>query len=151
MTSWLWLAPEAVNRGLIKCSIVLGLLAERQSHLGPSPRLLVDNLRPFVGSARQVRKRPKVISYSAMTMGHGHPSLRISLVKDAIDVVVRRLSVLPSSLKVEKLRATAEECVRVVDGWNVSPPATKESAKLMRRVLKLHVAVGKIERPVPET
>jgi|HubBroStandDraft_1064217.scaffolds.fasta_scaffold761176_1 hypothetical protein len=86
-----------------------------------------------------------------MTMGHGHPSLRISLARDAIDVVVRRLSILPSSVKVEKLRAAAEECVRVVDGWKVSPPGTKESAKLMMRVLKLHVAVGRIERPVPET
>jgi hypothetical protein len=79
----------------------------------------------------------------------GHPSLRISLAQDAIDVVVRRLSALPSSLKIEELRATAEECVRVVNGWEVSPPAPKESEKLMRRVLKLHVAVGKIERPVP--
>jgi hypothetical protein len=96
-----------------------------------------------------VRKRAKVTSYSAMMMGH--PSLRVSLAKDAINVVVRRLSALPSSLKVEELLATAEECVRVVDGWKVSPPAPKESEKLMRRVLKLHVTVGKIERPVPRT
>ena len=69
-----------------------------------------------------MRKAAKVTGYSAMAMGH--PSLRISL-------------------------AMAEECIRVVDGWKVSPPAPKDSEKLMRRVLKLHVAVGKIERPVP--
>jgi hypothetical protein len=84
-----------------------------------------------------------------MTMGH--PSLRISLVNDAIDVVVRRLSALTSSPKVETLLATAEECGRVVDGWKISPPAPKESERLMRCVLKLHIAVGKIERPVPGT
>jgi hypothetical protein len=84
-----------------------------------------------------------------MTMGP--PSLRISLVKDAIDVVVRRLSSLLSSPKVEPLLATAEDCGRVVDRWKVSPPAPKESERMMRCVLKLHVAVGKIERPMPGT
>jgi hypothetical protein len=74
------------------------------------------------------------------------PSLRLFRVKDAIEVVVRRLSALPQSVAVEELRLKIEESRREADGWKVSPPNAEEPERLMRRVLKLHVEVAKVER-----
>jgi hypothetical protein len=78
-------------------------------------------------------------------------SLRLFRVKDAIDVVVRRLSGLPRSSEVEQLRLKIEESRREADAWNISPPMAEERDRLMRRVLKLHVEVAKVERQIPGT
>lgn len=75
-----------------------------------------------------------------------HPSRQLSLVRSPIDVIVRRLSALPSSPRVEELRLKAEECLREVDGWLASPPTAEELNRLMRRVLKLHTDVARLER-----
>jgi hypothetical protein len=75
-----------------------------------------------------------------------HPSRRLALVVDAIEVVSRRLSALPASREVEALRARATECRRETDTWRTSPPAAAERDKLMKRVLNLHVEVAKLER-----
>jgi hypothetical protein len=65
---------------------------------------------------------------------------------DAIDVVVRRLSALPASAEVKDLRHRIEESLREADRSRVSPPSPEELERLMRRVLRLHVEVAKLER-----
>jgi hypothetical protein len=74
------------------------------------------------------------------------PSRRLALVKDAIEIVVRRLSALPASPEVEELRTRAQDYLREADGWSTSPPTVEERERLMKRVLKLHVEVAKLER-----
>ena len=78
-------------------------------------------------------------------------SRRRSAVKQAIDVVVRRLSALPTSPEVEALQQQAEKYLREADAWTASHPVAQEKERLMKRVLKLHVEVAKLERQGPET
>jgi hypothetical protein len=73
-------------------------------------------------------------------------SRRLSLVSDAIEVVLRRLSALPPSPEAEELRAKAEQYQRGADGWKVSPPAAEERDRMSKGVLNLHVEVAKLER-----
>ena len=75
------------------------------------------------------------------------PTRRLSVIQEAIDVVLRRLSAVPPSPKVDELRAQAEECLRKTDGWSASYPVAQEKERLMMRVLKLHVEAAKLERP----
>lgn len=75
-----------------------------------------------------------------------HPSRQLSLVRDPIDVIVRRLSALPPSPRVEALRLKTEEYLREVDGWVVAPPTADKRDRLMKDVLKLHVEVVELER-----
>lgn len=72
-------------------------------------------------------------------------SRRLSLVRDAIGVVVRRLEALPVSPEVEDLRLRAEEYLREVDGWRVLLPALEERERLMKLALSLHVEVARLE------
>jgi hypothetical protein len=71
---------------------------------------------------------------------------RLSLVKDAIEIVVRRVSFLSPSAEVEELRTQAEEYLREAESWKASPPTGEERERLMKHVLKLHVAVAILER-----
>jgi hypothetical protein len=66
--------------------------------------------------------------------------------KAAIENILHRLSALPSSLEVEAVRARAEEYMREADAWTASQPVAQEKERLMRRVLKLHTEVAKLER-----
>jgi len=75
---------------------------------------------------------------------------RLSVLRDAITVVLRRLSVLPPSAEVEELKVKAEECDRESRGWSRSPPAPEERDRMSKRLLKLHAEVAKLERPGPE-
>jgi hypothetical protein len=75
-----------------------------------------------------------------------HPSRQLGPVGDPIDVVLRRPLALPPSPEVEQLRAKAEECLNETDGWKVLPPTNDERDKVMKRVLKIHVEVAKLER-----
>ena len=75
------------------------------------------------------------------------PTRRLSVIHEAIDVVLRRLSVVPPSPEVEALRAEAEECIRKTEGWSASSPVAQQKERLMMRVLKLHVEAAKLERP----
>jgi hypothetical protein len=58
---------------------------------------------------------------------------------------------LPRSSEIEELRLKIEESQREAAGWKVSPPKDEERDRLMRRVLKLHVEVAKVERQIPGT
>jgi hypothetical protein len=75
-----------------------------------------------------------------------HVSRRLALVRDAIEIVVRRLSTLPPSPELEELRLRAEECLRQADGWAHRPPTVEEREAVMKRVLGLHTAVVRLER-----
>jgi hypothetical protein len=76
-------------------------------------------------------------------------SRRFARVRDAIEVVLRRLAALPSSMGVVELRSTALEHLREVDGWSTSAPTVEERERLMKSVLSLHMAVAKLERHGP--
>jgi hypothetical protein len=79
-------------------------------------------------------------------MTRAHSSAKLSVVRDAIDVVLRRLSTLPWSHEIDELGAKAEDFLREADGWTSAPPSVEESGRLMKLVLKLHVDVAKLER-----
>jgi hypothetical protein len=73
-------------------------------------------------------------------------SQRRSVAKAAIDNIMHRLSALPSSPAVQALRAQAEGYLKETDAWTSSRPAEEEKERLMKRVLKLHVALAKQEK-----
>jgi hypothetical protein len=78
-------------------------------------------------------------------------SRQFAVIKNAIYIVVSRLSPLPSTPEVEELRARAEDCRREVDGWSTSPPSPEESDRFMERLFMLHIDVAKLEREEPGT
>jgi hypothetical protein len=73
-------------------------------------------------------------------------SRRRSTVKAAIENILHRLSALPPSAEVETLRGRAVAYLGETDGWTPSQPTVEETEQLMRRVLKLHVELAKLER-----
>jgi hypothetical protein len=78
-------------------------------------------------------------------------SRRLTLARDAIGVVLRRLSALPPSPEVEQLRLKAGDCLQQAQGWQHSKPTVEQRETLMRQVLKLHIEVAKLERKAPRT
>jgi len=81
-------------------------------------------------------------------MKREHPSSKLSVVRDAIDVVLRGLSTLPSSPEIDELRKKAEGFRREAEGWSSAPPTAEDRERLMKLVLKLHVDVLKVEQEV---
>jgi hypothetical protein len=73
-------------------------------------------------------------------------SRRRSVAKAAIENVLHRLSALPPSHEVESLRTRAEEYLEQAKAWTSTVPVAEEKERLMKRVLKLHVEVTKLER-----
>jgi hypothetical protein len=73
-------------------------------------------------------------------------SRRRSVAKAAIDNIMHRLAALPPSTEVDALRAQAEEYRLETDAWTSSRPAAQEKERLMKRLLKLHTDVAKLER-----
>jgi hypothetical protein len=73
-------------------------------------------------------------------------SRRLFVVKNATDIVVRRLTELPPSPEVLELQTKAEACRREVEAWALAPPSAEASDKFMERLFMLHIAVGKLER-----
>jgi hypothetical protein len=71
----------------------------------------------------------------------------LSILRDAIEVVLRRLALLPPSAEVEELKARAEECIKEAKGWSRSPPGPEERDRVSKRLLELHAEVAKLERP----
>ena len=65
--------------------------------------------------------------------------------RDVIEVVLRRLTVLPPSRDGEVLRVRAGDYARQADGWRFSRPTRHEREALMKRVLTLHAEVAKLE------
>jgi len=75
-----------------------------------------------------------------------HVSKRLALVRDAIEVVLRRLSTLPPSPEVEELRLRAEDCLQQANGWAHQAPTVEQREAVMKRALALHSAVARLER-----
>ena len=75
-----------------------------------------------------------------------------ALARDAIGVVIRRLSALPACPEVQELLPKAADFLRQAQVWPqspLSPRGAREWDVLMMRVLGLHVAVTKLERGTP--
>jgi hypothetical protein len=75
---------------------------------------------------------------------------RFEVVRQAIDVLFRRLEGLSPSPAAEELRAEVRDCMRKAGEWTASPPPDRERDGLMKRVLALHVELAKLERRVPQ-
>ncbi len=73
------------------------------------------------------------------------PARWLSVLRQAIDVVLRSLSGLPPSAEVEELKATAEGCLEEVRGWSQSPPPPNERDRVSMSVLKVRAAVASLE------
>jgi hypothetical protein len=71
---------------------------------------------------------------------------QLRIVREAIDVVLRRLERLSPSDKAEQLHVWVQECLDETDQWNASPPTPRDREVLMKRLLALHVALTKLER-----
>ena len=71
---------------------------------------------------------------------------RRSVAKAAIENILLSISALPSSPEVHAVRAKAVEYMGEADAWTSAQPAAEEKERLMKRVLKLHVEVAKLER-----
>jgi hypothetical protein len=74
---------------------------------------------------------------------------RFEVVREAIDVLFRRLERVPSSARAGELHAAVRDCMRRAGEWSASPPPDRERDALMKRVLELHVELSNLERPVP--
>jgi len=72
---------------------------------------------------------------------------RITLVLNAIDVVLRGLSALEPSAEVDALRGRVEVCSRQAERWRGAPPTVEEGERVMKRVLQLHVEVARLQGP----
>ena len=66
------------------------------------------------------------------------------IVRDAIDMVGRHLAMLPWSPGRAQLELWLEECRSAVDGWDTAPPTAEERDRVMKRVLQLHTALGRV-------
>jgi hypothetical protein len=75
---------------------------------------------------------------------------RFEVVRQAIDVLFRRLEGLPTSDTTEDLRARVRDCMRQAGEWSASPPENRARDELMKLVLALHLELAKLERDVPE-
>jgi hypothetical protein len=75
---------------------------------------------------------------------------RLTLVLNAIDVVLRRLSALERSPEVDELRLKAEAYRDQVQRWRKARPTVEEGERVMTRVLRLHVDVAQLERPATD-
>jgi hypothetical protein len=73
---------------------------------------------------------------------------RFEVVREAIDVLFRRLERVPSSARTEELRAAVRDCMRRAGEWSAAPLADRERDAIMKRVLELHVELTNLERPV---
>jgi hypothetical protein len=74
------------------------------------------------------------------------PKSRATVVRNAIDVVLRHLDDLPPSCQTSLLRSRLEECAAESERLNTSQPFGPAQNEIMRRVLALHVEVMDLER-----
>ncbi|MGO9836830.1 MAG: hypothetical protein ACLP1X_21765 [Polyangiaceae bacterium] len=68
------------------------------------------------------------------------------VIREAVEVVLRRLEYLPHSDARDQLRSRIQDCAQEAEMWSASWPTPREMDTLMKRVLALHVEVTKVER-----
>jgi len=73
-------------------------------------------------------------------------SKSLLVVREAADVLLRRLNCLPPSEKADELQARLRDCLKETEQWCASAPTHQEHDGLSMRVLALHVAVTMLER-----
>lgn len=125
---------------------------------GTSPAHCPYTLDESANTAVESARRNRAVLWTQMTRAwcRSHatsydvivalPSRRLAITREAIEIVMRRLAVMPPSPEIDELRAKAEHFRREVDGWAVAAPTAEARDKLMKRVLKLHVEVARLER-----
>jgi hypothetical protein len=70
----------------------------------------------------------------------------VSVAKDAILVLLRRLSKLQGSVRRDLLMEKAKKQLAEVDAWELSPSGSERRNELMKRTLELHFEVVSLER-----
>jgi hypothetical protein len=72
--------------------------------------------------------------------------LPFAVVREAGEVLLRQLELMPLSDTTEQLRVWVQGCMQEAERWSVSPPTARERDVLMQRILMLQVAVARLER-----
>jgi hypothetical protein len=70
----------------------------------------------------------------------------IRIVRDAVDVVLRRIGDLPRSDGRDDLHARAEACALDASRWGASSPTSRDLDTLMKQVLAVHIELSRLER-----
>ncbi len=70
----------------------------------------------------------------------------LAVVREAGEVLLRHLALLPRSDTTEQLQVWVQRCVQEAERWRTSPPTAREKDVLMKRLLTLQVAVSTLER-----
>jgi hypothetical protein len=78
-----------------------------------------------------------------------HPSRRLALIDNAIDLARVHVATQRSTFELDKLRGRIDACLEQAERWVREPPTDEQREQLMRRVLKLHVDTARIEREMP--
>lgn len=73
-------------------------------------------------------------------------SKRTNLALGAVDAAVAALASLPDSGEKSRLLVEAGSCACAIQSWRDRPPASEEREAMMKRVLRLHVAVAALQR-----
>ncbi len=71
---------------------------------------------------------------------------RHQVIREATDIVLRRLEGLAPSEKTDQLRVWVEECLQDVEQWEAAPPTPRERDVIAKRVLAVHIEVTRLER-----
>jgi hypothetical protein len=69
-----------------------------------------------------------------------------AVVREAGEVLLRHLELLPLSDTTEQLQVWVRGCMQEAERWSASPPPARERDLLMQRLLMLQVAVARLER-----
>jgi hypothetical protein len=69
-----------------------------------------------------------------------------AVVREAGEVLLRQLGLMPLSDTTEQLQVWVEGCMQEAERWKASPPTARERDVLMKRLLALQVAVTTLER-----
>jgi hypothetical protein len=72
--------------------------------------------------------------------------LPFAVIREAAEVLLRHLELMPFSDTTEQLRVWVQGCMQEAERWSASPPTARERDVLMQRLLMLQVAVAKLER-----
>jgi len=70
----------------------------------------------------------------------------IAVLLDNICTVLRALATMPTSPDVRTLTDRALACERTVKDWGNHPPTAEEHEAMMRKLLGLHTALGRLQQ-----
>jgi hypothetical protein len=74
---------------------------------------------------------------------------RLMLIREATDVVLRRLERMPPSDGTERLCASVQGCMQEIEMWSMSLPTGRDLDVLMKRVLALHAELRNLNPQAP--